>query len=30
VSGFSGLEVGDMIVLEITRAVVVNVSFKPA
>ncbi len=30
VSSFSGLEVGDMIVLEITRAVVVNVSFKPA
>lgn len=28
VSGFSGLEVGDMVVLEITRAVIANVKFK--
>lgn len=27
--GFEGLEVGDMVVLEVTRAVVVNVTFKP-
>lgn len=28
VSGFSGLEVGDMVVLEVTRAVIANVKFK--
>lgn len=28
VSGFKGLEVGDMVVLEVTRAVIANVKFK--